>query len=305
MTALELNRLGFTVFAGVLNSKGNGANTLIRESMKPSRMIVLQMDVTNDSQVSKALSAVTQFLEAKKCLEESWVLHAVINNAGIIKIGEIEWGPEGSVEEYQKQLDVNLMGMVRVTRRFLPLIRKSRGRIINLSSIMSQTNVPGINGYCVSKAAAAKFSEGLQSEVSRFGVTVVDVKPWFYRTPLLKGEMVSRLSTQLWNQTLDHIKKEYGQESYFEDFVKRMLFMCTDCLNVIQRPEDVVDSLVDAVTSGEPNAVYRVITPGFGVFFSLINDWLPWDLVFPIRRMTDKIALSAAKKRVTSSQLIH
>lgn len=258
------------------------------------------MDVTKDSEVSAALTLVTQYLETKKSIEEGLVLHAVINNAGIIKMGEIEWNSEGSVEDYQKQLDVNLLGMVRVTRRFLPLIRRSRGRIINLSSIMSRTNVPGINGYCVSKAAAAKFSEGLQSEVSRFGVTVVDINPWFYKTPLLKGEVVTKLCRDSWSACPQEITEDYGGDSYFEDFVKRMLFMSTDSLNVIQRPEEVVDSLVDAVTSGEPNTVYRVITPGFGVCFSLINDWLPWDVVFPMRRLTDKLALLLAKKRITS-----
>jgi len=322
MTALELNRLGFVVFAGCLDSKGEGAGRLMQEAVIPFRMKVIQMDVTKDTQVTAAVTTVTQTMEAlsqtspsKKssasALEEETptqvYLHAVVNNAGIIEMGEIEWWDstpgddqeDKIVSDYRRQLEVNLLGMIRVTRRFLPLIRRNHGRIINLSSIMSKTNVPGINAYCVSKTAAAKFSEGLQNELAGFkhGVTVVDVEPWFYRTPLLRGDVIKSLCEKSWNKTSNQIKDVYGGDKYFtESFLSRMLFMCTDPRNVIQKPEQVVASLVDAVSSGEPDTVYRLISPGFGIAFAIINDFLPWDLLFIARRLTDQLALMVSKK---------
>lgn len=59
-------------------------------------------------------------------------LWGVINNAGIAKIGPIEWQ---TIEEYKQVADVNLWGLIEVTKVFLPLIKKERGRIVNIASI--------------------------------------------------------------------------------------------------------------------------------------------------------------------------
>ena len=59
-------------------------------------------------------------------------LWGVINNAGIAKVGPIEWQ---TIEEYKQVADVNLWGLIDVTKVFLPLIKKERGRIINIASI--------------------------------------------------------------------------------------------------------------------------------------------------------------------------
>lgn len=60
-------------------------------------------------------------------------LWAVINNAGIsLGTPECEWCP---LDRYQRVMDVNFIGVIRVTKAFLPLVRKSRGRIVNVASI--------------------------------------------------------------------------------------------------------------------------------------------------------------------------
>lgn len=56
----------------------------------------------------------------------------LINNAGIAKVGPIEWQ---TIEEFKQIADVNLWGLIDVTKVFLPLVKKERGRIINLASI--------------------------------------------------------------------------------------------------------------------------------------------------------------------------
>lgn len=59
-------------------------------------------------------------------------LWGLINNAGIAKVGPIEWQ---TIEEFKQIADVNLWGLIDVTKVFLPLVKKERGRIINLASI--------------------------------------------------------------------------------------------------------------------------------------------------------------------------
>ena len=63
------------------------------------------------------------------------VLYSVVNNAGIAVFSEIEWC---SVDQFQQIMNVNVMGMVRVTKAFLPLLRESKGRVINVASLAGE-----------------------------------------------------------------------------------------------------------------------------------------------------------------------
>ena len=82
-------------------------------------MKVLKMDVRNDEEVN------TVFEDVKKDLKLNGdQLWAIVNNAGIIDFGHTEWG---SLDSYKNTFEVNVFGLVRVTRTFLPLIRSSKG----------------------------------------------------------------------------------------------------------------------------------------------------------------------------------
>ncbi|XP_058011304.1 17-beta-hydroxysteroid dehydrogenase type 2 [Ahaetulla prasina] len=122
--AKYLDRLGFTVFAGVLNAAGPGAKKL-KETCS-ERLSILQLDITSSAQIKEA------YLETRRKLqnEELW---AVINNAGILGfLGDGELLPLSS---YKQCMDVNFFGPVEISKMFLPLLRKSKGRIINISSL--------------------------------------------------------------------------------------------------------------------------------------------------------------------------
>ena len=109
--------MGFRVYATVLSTSSKGAQEL--ESEFADKVVVLQMDVTNDDEVKQVYESV------KKDLESSGhVLWAVVNNAAIFIASLLEWG---SLDTYRQQFEVNVFGTVRVTRVFLPLIRASKG----------------------------------------------------------------------------------------------------------------------------------------------------------------------------------
>ena len=87
-------------------------------------------------------------------------LWGVLNNAGIMgKLGMCDWLV---MENYKQVLDVNFFGLVDVTRTFLPLVKQTRGRIVNTASILGHVSLPGLSPYCVSKYAVEAFSDSLR-----------------------------------------------------------------------------------------------------------------------------------------------
>ena len=79
----------------------------------------MRMDVTNEQEVKSVYEEIKTDLQQNS--EELW---AVVNNAGILTLGPIDWG---TTEAFETVFDVNTLGTVRVTRTFLPLIRQSKG----------------------------------------------------------------------------------------------------------------------------------------------------------------------------------
>ncbi|OWK61816.1 D-beta-hydroxybutyrate dehydrogenase, mitochondrial [Lonchura striata] len=117
LLALRLHRLGFTVFAGCLSPGGDGARRLQREAGGAGRLRVLRLDVTRARDVRAAKELVLSHLPERGF----WGL---VNNAGISTFGETGWLP---METYEKFADVNLLGSIRTTLAFLPLLRKYKG----------------------------------------------------------------------------------------------------------------------------------------------------------------------------------
>lgn len=121
--ACRLDGMGFHVFAGCLAPDREGAKSL-KEATSPNLHIV-PIDVTDDFQVMKAMQYVRDNLGDNQ-------LWAVVNNAGVATFCEIEWC---SVREFMNIMDINVFGIVRVTKAFLPLLRRSEGRVVNVASL--------------------------------------------------------------------------------------------------------------------------------------------------------------------------
>lgn len=114
--ALTACKLGFEVVATCLNPNGDGAQLLKSAS---SSVSILHMDVTKPDSVSNALEHVNGYLA--KTRTKLW---ALVNNAGLLVYGHFDWQLESQIKA---QLEVNLMGVMRVTKTFLPLIRRAEG----------------------------------------------------------------------------------------------------------------------------------------------------------------------------------
>ncbi|XP_019616836.1 PREDICTED: estradiol 17-beta-dehydrogenase 2-like [Branchiostoma belcheri] len=125
--AKRLDSLGFTVFAGCLlaDSGGEGSKKLRAECS--SRLSTVQIDVTDDGQVKAAVQQVKDRLPTG-----SKGLFALVNNAGVLQPGEIEWV---SLAIYRRVMEVNTFGTVRVTKAFLPLIRWEGGVAVEQNNV--------------------------------------------------------------------------------------------------------------------------------------------------------------------------
>lgn len=160
--------LGFSVIAGCLSLESKGARELAE--MSTAHIRVLEMDVSKTHSVNTAVRYIERFL-AK---DQNNVLWAVINNAGVMVFGEFEWLTEKLI---QKQLDVNIFGTMLVAKHFCPLLRKYKGRIINVSSHCAFATLPGLSVYGASKAAVQALTDGLRVEMSKYDVSVISFVP--------------------------------------------------------------------------------------------------------------------------------
>ena len=129
-------------------------------------MIHLQADVTDDTQIERAVQDV---------LAREGRIDVVINNAGFGISGAVEYT---DTEDAKRQFDVNFFGMVRINRAVLPILhRQGHGRIVNISSVAAPIAIPFQAYYSASKAAIRAYSLALQSEVRPYGIEVCCIMP--------------------------------------------------------------------------------------------------------------------------------
>ncbi|XP_028609384.1 estradiol 17-beta-dehydrogenase 2 [Grammomys surdaster] len=203
--AKHLDKLGFTVFAGVLDKEGPGAEELRKTCSE--RLSVLQMDITKPEQIQDAHSKVSEKIQDKG-------LWAVVNNAGILHYpidGELI-----PMSFYRKCMAVNFFGTVEVTKVFLPLLRKSKGRLVNISSMGAQVPFQMMAAYSSTKAAVTMFSTISRLELAKWGVKVATIHPGGFRTNIIGSwDDWDKMEKEI----LNHFSKE-TQESYGQDYVR-------------------------------------------------------------------------------------
>ncbi len=144
------------------------------EQQYPNAAKALALDVTKDDQVD---SAVTQ------AFAQFGQVDVLVNNAGYGIAGAIE---EATEAEFMPVFETNVFGLIRVTRAFLPYLRKQRsGHILNLSSIGGVTASPGWGYYQSTKFAVEGLSEALAAELAPLGIHVTLIEPGPFRTDFL------------------------------------------------------------------------------------------------------------------------
>ncbi|CAO2582007.1 Retinol dehydrogenase 16 [Lemmus lemmus] len=238
LLARQLDRRGMRVLAACLTEKG--AEELRNKTSDRLETVIL--DVTK----TESIVAATQWVKERVGNRGLWGL---VNNAGIsIPSGLNEWMKK---EDFTKILDVNLLGVIEVTLSMLPLVRKARGRVVNVSSVLGRVSLFG-GGYCISKYGVEAFSDSLRRELSYFGVKVAIIEPGFFQTAISSSDRHLSHSKLLWDQASSEVKKIYDEKflSSYLTLLKSVDQKCNADLSL------VTDCMEHALTSRHPRTRY-------------------------------------------------
>jgi len=205
----------------------------------------LLFDVTDESAVHA---------EAKKVREDlrGETLFGLVNNAGIAAPAPLLHQP---IDEFRKQLEINVTGQLIVTQAFAPLLGADRslngspGRIINVSSVSGRNGSPFLGAYAASKHALEGMSESLRREMMLYGIKVVIVAP---------GPIV----TAIWDKAEQMDTSLYQQTELFEAGMKVQRFAIRSGRNGL--PADKVSEVIfQALTTATPRVRYTVVPNPF------------------------------------------
>ncbi|GFX63969.1 estradiol 17-beta-dehydrogenase 2 [Trichonephila clavipes] len=180
LVAKRLDSKGFHVFATCLFPSGEGATELKKSCSQ--RLQVLHLDVMKDESVKEAAEFVKQNLG-------SCDLWAVVNNAGIQTGFSVELS---DINDFKNCLEVNTLGPVRVVKAFLPLLRQSKGRIVNITSTAGVNAFPFFTPYTTSKYASVGFTDALREEVDLWGIKVISLEPEIFKTRLTNKKVIGK-----------------------------------------------------------------------------------------------------------------
>ena len=176
-TAETLAHAGHRVFASIRDI--NGKNRVHADALwslvaaKELNLSVVDLDVTDNDSVNCAIAHI---------LETAGRLDVLVNNAGIASAGISE---AFTAEQFAALLDVNVVGLHRVTRAALPALRMHRtGLVVNIGSVLGRVTFPFFALYSASKFAVEALSDGYRYELSQAGVDVALVQPSAYPTQM-------------------------------------------------------------------------------------------------------------------------
>jgi len=194
------------VYAGV--RKEADKQKLLQESS--SNLSPVFLDVCNQDSIAKSFDLIVR--------EEGEFTFSLVNNAGLSLNGPLELLP---FTDIKKLLDVNVYGLLSVTKTFLPLIRKSKGKVVNISSGHGLLAIPDKSVYAASKFAVQAISDSLRVELRPFGVSVSSVVVGKVNTSVL-GKILDDRAKMLEKAQPEIVKLYSNLIEYFDREVKNI-----------------------------------------------------------------------------------
>lgn len=223
-----LSKAGYIVYAGARKD----ADMKRLETM--DNVEAIKIDVTIQSEIDAAVKTI----EAK-----GRGLYGLINNAGVAVFGPLA---EVDVSELEYQMDVNVYGPYRVTQAFVPMIKKSKGRIATTGSIAGIRASSFFGHYAMSKHAVEAFTEALQAELARYDITVGVIEPGNYASQIGNTARKRILDSDYWSD-----KSNYAQE-------REGLLAGLTQVTKGKDPQDVADAALHFMSKDEPKFRYMV-----------------------------------------------
>ena len=209
----------------------------------------LIFDVTDEDAVKAGAAEVRRMLSGKTML-------GLVNNAGIATPGPLIHQP---LNDYRKQIEVNLIGAFTVSQHFAPLLGADRalqgkpGRIVNITSLGGKIGSPFLGGYCSAKHGLEGLSESLRRELMIYGIDVVIVGPGAVKTPI-------------WDKAEAMDVSAYARTDYGPSMEKLSAFMARGAREGL--PVERVGELVHRVLTMRRPKVRYALAP------DLLFDWI-------------------------------
>lgn len=200
----------------------------------------LTFDITDEAAVHTAARQVRETLNGE-------TLFGLVNNAGIAVSAPILYY---SIEEFRKQLEINVTGQLIVTQAFAPLLGADRslkgkpGRIVNISSSSGKNGNPFLGAYSASKHALEGLSESMRRELMLFGIDVIIVAP-------------GPIATPIWDKAEEVDTEQYRHTEYYEP--GKIFKEYTIAKGRSGLPAETVGRVVfEALTAANPRVRYAV-----------------------------------------------
>ena len=234
--AFRMARAGWQVFAAV--RKPEDAAALEKEA--PGSLHAFLCDVREREQVFEMARAV------EAAVGEAG-LDGLVCNAGVGASGPIEFLDR---DEMAIPVEVNLYGSIHCAQAFLPLLRKAKGRIVNVTSGSVLFTMPLMSTYPASKIGLELLSRQLQAEVAQFGVHVCVLDPGHIKTRMTQtaGDASSKARAKLPAET----------EALYGDMLDRMSKLSEEMEGSGKEPEQVAETYYRALTEPSPRDFYTV-----------------------------------------------
>lgn len=207
----------------------NGA-TVIAAGRNESELTDLSKDVKKSGKgaLKPHLADLTELSQIERLVNETIHNHVqidvLVNSAGIIKMGSIE---TTTLDDWDKLMHINLRSVFQLTQMCVPHLAKTKGNIINVSSVAGMRAFPNVLAYCVSKAAIDQFTRCTALELAPQGIRVNAISPGVVVTNLHKR---SGMDDEAYQKFLEHSKTTHpiGRVGTPEEVADLIYFLASD-----------------------------------------------------------------------------
>jgi len=238
-TAIHLAHAGMSVFGGVRRPEdGERLEDAVR-----GRIRSVLLDVTDDASIDAARRQVEGAVGAQG-------LAGLVNNAGVATPGPLE---HVTREELEAQFRVNLFGPILITKTFLPLLERAKGRIVNVGAANARLAMPLMGVLSATKFGLEAFGDALRVELRRKGIRVSLVEPGMTYAEADKKAFGDHLRAEL-DAALERLPEDARR--YYAPAMERLRALTRSALSRAAPPETVARRVHHALTARRPRARY-------------------------------------------------
>lgn len=226
LTANTLAQAGYKVYAGSRKEEF--------EVSKNPNITNIYLDVTKTSSIQEAVKTV---------ISNEGKIDILVNNAGYGLVATLE---EGTDEEIFNQFDVNVFGLIKMTREVLPHMRKeSSGVVINISSFLGKMGLPLLSHYNASKYAVEGIVDSLRFEVAPFGIRVHSIQSGLFGTNFVKKGLVTN-------------EKTMSEDSPYAKLVAGFVPVVAKAINEGPSPQPIADKVKEIIEDENSEIAHEV-----------------------------------------------